>query len=42
MRRVIAGLLALSAAVSVAAFSGDARADAFEDILKKGVVRLEP
>jgi len=37
MRRIIAGLLALS----VAAFTGvTAKADAFEDILKKGVVRI--
>jgi polar amino acid transport system substrate-binding protein len=37
MRSIIAGLLALS----VAAFIGTgARADAFEDILKKGVVRI--
>ena len=40
MRRIVAGLLALSAAVSVAAFTGAARADAFEDVLKKGVVRI--
>ena len=40
MRRIVAGLLALSAAVSLAAFTGAARADAFEDILKKGVVRI--
>ncbi len=40
MRRLITGLLALSAAVSVAAFADAARADAFEDILKKGVVRI--
>ena len=37
MKRIIAGLLALS----VAAFAGgSAKADAFEDILKKGVVRI--
>jgi polar amino acid transport system substrate-binding protein len=37
MKRIIAGLLALS----VAAFAGTAaKADAFEDILKKGVVRI--
>jgi polar amino acid transport system substrate-binding protein len=37
MKRIIAGLLALS----VAAFTGTAaKADAFEDILKKGVVRI--
>ena len=37
MRRIVAGLLALS----VAAFTGAAaKADAFEDILKKGVVRI--
>ena len=37
MKRIIAGLLALS----VAAFTGAAaKADAFEDILKKGVVRI--
>src|SRR5471032_2818710 len=36
MNRIIAGLLALS----VAAFTGTAKADAFEDILKKGVVRI--
>ena len=37
MKRIIAGLLALS----IAAFTGAAaKADAFEDILKKGVVRI--
>src|SRR5471030_924866 len=37
MRRIIAGLLSLS----VAAFTGTAaKADAFEDILKKGAVRI--
>src|SRR5438045_4742446 len=37
MKRIIAGLLALT----VAAFSGQAaKADRFEDILKKGVVRI--
>ena len=37
MKRILAGLLALS----VAAFTGTAaKADAFEDILKKGVVRI--
>src|SRR5438067_12413041 len=37
MKRIIAGLLALT----LAAFSGHAaQADAFEDILKKGVVRI--
>ena len=40
MRRLVAGLLALSAALAVAALGGAARADAFEDILKKGVVRI--
>ena len=40
MRRIVAGLLAVSAAVSLAAFTGAARADAFEDIIKKGVVRI--
>jgi polar amino acid transport system substrate-binding protein len=40
MRRIVAGLLALCAALSVAALTGAARADAFEDILKKGVVRI--
>jgi len=41
MRRFIAGLLALSASLVVAAFTGaPAKADAFEDILKKGVVRI--
>ena len=37
MKRIVAGLLALS----IAAFTGAAaKADAFEDILKKGVVRI--
>ena len=41
MRRIIAVLLVLSVAISVAAFSSaPAKADAFEDILKKGVVRI--
>ena len=42
MRRIMAGLLTLFAvaAVAGAALSNEARADAFEDILKKGVVRI--
>ena len=40
MRRIAAGLLALWVAVSLAAFTGAARADAFEDVLKKGAVRI--
>ena len=37
MKRIIAGLLALSFAVLA---SAGAKADRFEDILKKGVVRI--
>jgi polar amino acid transport system substrate-binding protein len=41
MKRILAGLLALSATLAIAAFTGGAaKADAFEDILKKGVVRI--